>query len=162
MFGELKNSFGLKLSDNHQFIILYCIALLFVIIFTLSKSFYFYKWCITVSSTLHANMFTSILYSPMKFFNQNPSGRILNRFSKDLGILDELIPVTLMDTLNVMNYVGSSTAIFSIFLVSDRITHSIGLSDYWSSQSLDSSAVSWNVPCVVLRAESIFGDEQRY
>lgn len=39
-------------------------------------------------------MVISILQSPVFFFDTNPSGRILNRFSKDIGIVDEFLPPT--------------------------------------------------------------------
>ncbi|CAH2101657.1 unnamed protein product [Euphydryas editha] len=37
--------------------------------------------------------------APMWFFHHNPSGRILNRFSKDMGQVDTLLPVALVDCL---------------------------------------------------------------
>lgn len=37
----------------------------------------------------------------MRFFNTNTSGRILNRFSKDLGQVDELLPIALIDVLQI-------------------------------------------------------------
>lgn len=37
----------------------------------------------------------------MRFFNTNNSGRILNRFSKDMGAIDEMLPNALMDCLQV-------------------------------------------------------------
>ena len=38
------------------------------------------------SLTIHNKMLNSIMMSPMAFFDVTPSGRILNRFSKDLDI----------------------------------------------------------------------------
>ena len=37
----------------------------------------------------------------MRFFNTNCSGRILNRFSKDMGAIDEKLPYVLIDTIQV-------------------------------------------------------------
>merc|ERR1719369_228010 len=44
------------------------------------------------SLTIHKKMLNSIMFSPMAFFDVTPSGRILNRFSKDLDIMDTRIP----------------------------------------------------------------------
>lgn len=35
----------------------------------------------------------------MRFFETNPSGRIMNRFSKDMGSADEALPKALLDAL---------------------------------------------------------------
>ncbi|CAF3912418.1 unnamed protein product, partial [Rotaria sp. Silwood1] len=37
-------------------------------------------------------MFKSVLYTSLRFYESNPIGRILNRFSKDQQIIDELFP----------------------------------------------------------------------
>lgn len=42
----------------------------------------------------HNNMLDTIVQCPMRFFDANPIGRILNRFSSDMGIIDKKLPVT--------------------------------------------------------------------
>lgn len=37
----------------------------------------------------------------MSFFHSNPSGRVLNRFSKDMGSVDELLPQAMLDCVQV-------------------------------------------------------------
>lgn len=37
----------------------------------------------------------------MRFFDINPSGRILNRFSKDIGAVDEALPKILLDSIQI-------------------------------------------------------------
>lgn len=46
-------------------------------------------------------MFSNILAATMRFFDTNPSGRILNRFSKDMGIVDEILPRMYLDSIQV-------------------------------------------------------------
>ncbi|XP_077545467.1 ATP-binding cassette sub-family C member 2-like [Haemaphysalis longicornis] len=42
----------------------------------------------SVSKTLHHNMLNHVLQSPVSFFDASPRGRILNRFSSDMEIVD--------------------------------------------------------------------------
>lgn len=49
--------------------------------------------CIQGSSTLHQWMMRRILRAPVAFFDANPAGRVLNRFSKDQGLVDEQLPL---------------------------------------------------------------------
>lgn len=71
------------------------------IIVTLVRSSAFFDMCMRASRNLHDGMFTSISHATMRFFNTNTSGRILNRFSKDLGAVDELLPIALIDCLQI-------------------------------------------------------------
>ena len=45
------------------------------------------------SKTLHNNMLQNILKSPLSFFDTTPQGRILNRFGKDVDVLDTTMPM---------------------------------------------------------------------
>ncbi len=56
----------------------------------------FYK-VIKTSQLLHNKMLRSVLRAKIEFFDINPMGRILNRFSADVGILDETFPFTIHD-----------------------------------------------------------------
>jgi ATP-binding cassette subfamily C (CFTR/MRP) protein 4 len=51
------------------------------------------------STYLHNRMLNGILYTSLRFFESNPSGRILNRASKDQQVLDESLPLALIDTM---------------------------------------------------------------
>jgi len=47
---------------------------------------------IFASTLIHNRLLVNVLRLPMSFFDTTPSGRILNRFSKDIYTIDELIP----------------------------------------------------------------------
>lgn len=53
------------------------------------------------SKKLHDMMFDGITRTTMFFFNTNPSGRILNRFSRDISEIGENLPSALMDIWQV-------------------------------------------------------------
>ena len=59
-----------------------------------------------VSTVIHKRLLVNILRLPMSFFDTTPSGRILNRFSKDI---DETIPQCAEDF------------IFTLFIMIDTI-----------------------------------------
>lgn len=71
--------------------------IVFLFVAALSRSMLFYKLAMKSSQKLHDSMFASIIYAPMRFFDTNPGGRILNRFSKDIGSIDELLPKAILD-----------------------------------------------------------------
>lgn len=65
------------------------------------RSIIFFKTTTHASKRLHDEMFHSILHTPMRFFDLNPSGRILNRFSKDMGAIDEIMPRVMLEAIQI-------------------------------------------------------------
>ncbi|KAJ3207842.1 hypothetical protein HDU67_007190 [Dinochytrium kinnereticum] len=53
------------------------------------------------SKTFHDNLMQKILNAPMRFFETTPIGRILNRASKDIGIIDQDIMFQVQEALGV-------------------------------------------------------------
>uniref|UniRef100_A0A4W5N9S0 ATP-binding cassette, sub-family C (CFTR/MRP), member 4 n=1 Tax=Hucho hucho TaxID=62062 RepID=A0A4W5N9S0_9TELE len=56
---------------------------------------------VKAAQSLHNRMFNSILRTPVHFFDVNPIGRVLNRFSKDIGQLDAALPWTFVDFVQI-------------------------------------------------------------
>lgn len=52
--------------------------------------------CLRSAKIMHNQLLSSVLHWPMELFDTTPLGRILNRFSKDVNILDNVLPELLM------------------------------------------------------------------
>ena len=61
-------------------------------IFAIFRAQVFLLASLKCSERLHDKMVTAALQAPVLFFDSNPVGRIMNRFSKDIGLLDEVLP----------------------------------------------------------------------
>ena len=74
---------------------------------------------INASILLHNQMLLRILKSPMSFFDTTPTGRIVNRFSKDIDEVDIMLPMHFKDVLNqFFNVLG---VVFVLSFVSPAI-----------------------------------------
>uniref|UniRef100_A0A673BSI4 Cystic fibrosis transmembrane conductance regulator n=1 Tax=Sphaeramia orbicularis TaxID=375764 RepID=A0A673BSI4_9TELE len=67
------------------------------VVFGYARSLVIFHGLVRSAQTLHNNMFSAVLRTPVRFFDVNPIGRILNRFSKDIGQVDSLLPITFVD-----------------------------------------------------------------
>ena len=76
---------------------------------------------IKASRTLHDGMLGNIIRSPMSFFDTTPLGRLLNRFSKDIYTIDQVIPLSmrafLMTFMNCVSTVIVITVASPWFLI---------------------------------------------
>lgn len=84
-------------------IYIYTALIVTSIILTTFRSILFFKIVINSAKNLHNFMFKSLIRAPMRFFDVNPSGRILNRFSRDMGAVDELLPRVMLESIQVCN-----------------------------------------------------------
>ena len=65
-------------------------------IFVIIRAFGFHLVSLRCSERLHDKMVVAVLQAPVLFFDSNPVGRIMNRFSKDVGCMDEVLPKTFL------------------------------------------------------------------
>ncbi|XP_038161331.1 canalicular multispecific organic anion transporter 2 isoform X2 [Cyprinodon tularosa] len=79
---------------------------------------------IGAAKKLHFNLLINKLHTPQSFFDTTPIGRIINRFSKDIYVIDEALPSTILMflgtffvSLSTMIVIVSSTPYFAIVIV---------------------------------------------
>ncbi|OQR89317.1 ABC transporter-MRP, partial [Achlya hypogyna] len=65
------------------------------VVFTIARTTSILCSGLQASRRLFDDMTASLLRAPMRFFDANPVGRILNRYSSDLATVDTQIPMTL-------------------------------------------------------------------
>ncbi|XP_073944220.1 probable multidrug resistance-associated protein lethal(2)03659 [Choristoneura fumiferana] len=90
-----------SLISRYECIYIYTGMVVALVVISLLRSFMFFSMAMRASTRLHNKMFSAITRAPMRFFHVNPSGRILNRFSKDMGAVDEVLPAALLDVLQI-------------------------------------------------------------
>uniref|UniRef100_A0A8C7UJB3 ATP-binding cassette sub-family C member 5 n=1 Tax=Oncorhynchus mykiss TaxID=8022 RepID=A0A8C7UJB3_ONCMY len=92
-----------------------------MLLLKLLRGIIFVKGTLQASSRLHEELFRKILRSPMKFFDTTPTGRILNRFSKDMDEVDTRLPfqaeMFIQNVILVFFCLGVIGSIFPWFLV---------------------------------------------
>lgn len=64
--------------------------------------FAFYQRCLKCSSGMFNRMVTRVMTAPLSHFQQNSQGRILNRFSRDQALVDEVLPGNQADSLHCL------------------------------------------------------------
>uniref|UniRef100_A0A8C3AJU5 Multidrug resistance-associated protein 4 n=1 Tax=Cyclopterus lumpus TaxID=8103 RepID=A0A8C3AJU5_CYCLU len=67
------------------------------VVFGYARSLVIFRGLVRSAQALHNNMFSAVLRTPVHFFDVNPIGRILNRFSKDISQIDSMLPITFVD-----------------------------------------------------------------
>nr|XP_034841109.1 multidrug resistance-associated protein 4-like [Maniola hyperantus] len=90
-----------------QYLWIYGGAVLFIIIMTNVRIAGFVMMTMRASQNLHDVMFKNLIAAVMRFFDTNPSGRVLNRFSKDMGAMDEILPRSILESIQMYLFVAS-------------------------------------------------------
>lgn len=78
--------------------------------------------CLSASKVLHNTMLARVLEAPISWFNMTPSGRIINRFSKDIDTVD----VTIRFNVRIF-FIMSLRSLTSLILVSIGSVYTIVL-----------------------------------
>ncbi|XP_004424724.1 PREDICTED: multidrug resistance-associated protein 5 isoform X1 [Ceratotherium simum simum] len=119
-----KTSVSSSMKDNplmQYYASIYALSMAVMLILKAIRGMVFVKGTLRASSRLHDELFRRILRSPMKFFDTTPTGRILNRFSKDMDEVDVRLPfqaeMFIQNVILVFFCVGMIAGVFPWFLV---------------------------------------------
>ena len=88
--------------ENPWLAYIYFFLVLGVLIFGFIYAFYWFYTMLQGANHLHNTMLKGILNTSTRFFESNPSGRILNRASRDQHITDKLLPEILFDAVQTL------------------------------------------------------------
>lgn len=111
-----------KNPDTLTGIYVFTILIVSLFIFSMIRTIHFFLMCMISSVSLHNKMFQAVIRAQLLFFDRNPVGnmialviklnlysylrkkklgRVLNRFAKDIGCMDEMLPSAFYDVITV-------------------------------------------------------------
>lgn len=86
------------LPSHKEFILGYAGLLTTLAIFHFARWYLFLDRGLKAGQASHEHLLQGVLAAPLRFFEANPTGRIVNRFSRDLDTVEGPLPRTLQDT----------------------------------------------------------------
>jgi len=114
---EFRSQTGLKMGVYAGF---GCLQALFVMV----EVYFLAIGCLSASTKIHRTLLCRILTAPASFFDTTPLGRIINRFSKDVFVIDEKLPWSIRSSnLNILSVLGVifvivySTPLFGLVII---------------------------------------------
>lgn len=97
------DSLGVK-----ELVTVYSVLVVGCLLSAFLRSVSLFAGTLMASIRIHRKFFKSIINAPVKFFDFNPIGILLNRLSRDIGYVDETLPVTYADVIIIaVNVTGS-------------------------------------------------------
>uniref|UniRef100_A0A8C6ZBI8 ATP binding cassette subfamily C member 2 n=1 Tax=Nothoprocta perdicaria TaxID=30464 RepID=A0A8C6ZBI8_NOTPE len=79
---------------------------------------------VQASRVMHQKLLSNILHVPMSFFDTTPTGRIVNRFAKDIFTIDETIPMSFrswlscfMGIISTLLMISLATPFFALIII---------------------------------------------
>ena len=95
--------------NNDKVLCVYGGLVVGTVVLLLVRSYFQYWMTIRAATKLHNEMNMAVIKAPVLFFDTNPAGRILNRFSKDMASLDDPLPEALLLAVpTIINYFSST------------------------------------------------------
>ncbi|CAK8685023.1 unnamed protein product [Clavelina lepadiformis] len=103
------------------YLLIYALSAIAMFAISFLRGYAFVCMVTRASLTLHASLFKTVLHSTMTFFDTNPTGRIINRFHKDMDEQDVAMPVImemfLLNFTTLLFAMGLIAFVFPKFLI---------------------------------------------
>ncbi|KAG5497605.1 hypothetical protein JKF63_03870 [Porcisia hertigi] len=104
------NYFSSFLSTREQLGVYLGLVFVVTVILPLNDALTF-QFARRASRRLHATLLYSVTSANLMFFDRTPLGRIVNRFSKDIYVIDDELPANLIPFLGISGYALTSLAV---------------------------------------------------
>jgi ATP-binding cassette subfamily C (CFTR/MRP) protein 4 len=115
---KVSNEKVIDTSDRNTNIIIFSSLVGGLFLFSLVRTTAFFTVCMKSSIILHNRLFESVIRASISFFDNNPIGVLLNRCSRDIGIIDDMLPPTAFDAIEIF------VQLFGVLIM-------IAIIDYW-------------------------------
>ncbi|SNX84278.1 probable YCF1 - Vacuolar ABC transporter responsible for vacuolar sequestration of glutathione-S-conjugates [Melanopsichium pennsylvanicum] len=100
------NENGGDAANTRFYLTLYGIVGILASICICIAPFILWTWLVISSARrFHDNMFEAVLRSPLQWFETTPTGRLLNLFSRDVNVIDEVLPRVIHGLIRTMTVV---------------------------------------------------------
>jgi len=110
----------------------YAIFAATILIISILRAQLFFWASLRATTAIHNAALTRLLHAPLSFFHTNPTGRVLNRFSKDQGSVDEQLPMVSFDALQaLMMVVGAFTLLVIVVPFILPVFIPLGIAFFW-------------------------------
>ncbi|GAA6053294.1 hypothetical protein JCM3770_006670 [Rhodotorula araucariae] len=108
-------------TDSDFWLVVYCLLAVVNLTLMTGRVAYFSWGGIQASRRIYRQLIVRILQAPIRFFDSTPTGRILNRLSKDMETIDQELPSTalylLLEILMIIGIIGTVSTALPSFLV---------------------------------------------
>lgn len=106
------NDIGTVEANRIKYVYIYAILIAAALYLIFQRALALYIFCLKTARRIHEKLLQSVMYTSMYFFNTNSSGRVINRFSKDLYDVDYYLALVLYDVTLVNTKRNFATDIF--------------------------------------------------
>lgn len=87
--------------ERIKYVYIYTGLMLVVLYLVFQRALAFFCMCLKASRRIHDKLYHGVIRAKMYFFSTNSSGRIINRFSKDIFDIDSILPIAMYDSVLV-------------------------------------------------------------